>query len=150
MNALAASGLATLFDLATQTEQNLMRSPNLGRKSLAEIKDVLAAHGLALGTMFPEVRTDGDSPAQGTRKHARDPKAAIRKSLRNAYRWYRELAEQGCPSAHNLLGYMHYTGRGTSKSRMVAADHFAVAARLGHALAAQNHRLCLREPGGRA
>ena len=27
----------------------LLKTPNLGRKSLTEIKDVLAAHGLALG-----------------------------------------------------------------------------------------------------
>jgi TPR repeat protein len=147
MNALAASGFATLFELVTQTEQELMRSPNLGRKSLAEIKDVLATHGLALGTIFPEVQADAISPIQ--KKRGSDQKATTRKCLQNAYRWYRELAEQGYPSAHNLLGYMHYTGRGASKSRMVAADHFATAAKLGHALAAQNHHLCFHDGRGR-
>ena len=33
-----------------ETEVELLKTPNLGKKSLTEIKDALAARGLALGT----------------------------------------------------------------------------------------------------
>ena len=36
-------------DLVTRKESDLLRTPNLGRKSLNEIKEVLAARGLSLG-----------------------------------------------------------------------------------------------------
>jgi DNA-directed RNA polymerase subunit alpha len=32
-----------------RTEVELLRTPNLGKKSLTEIKDTLASHGLSLG-----------------------------------------------------------------------------------------------------
>jgi DNA-directed RNA polymerase subunit alpha len=32
-----------------RTEVELLKTPNLGKKSLTEIKDVLAQHGLSLG-----------------------------------------------------------------------------------------------------
>jgi len=35
--------------LIQRTENELLKTPNLGRKSLNEIKDVLAARGLSLG-----------------------------------------------------------------------------------------------------
>jgi DNA-directed RNA polymerase subunit alpha len=35
--------------LIQRTENELLKTPNLGRKSLNEIKEVLAAHGLTLG-----------------------------------------------------------------------------------------------------
>lgn len=36
-------------DLIQRTENELLKTPNLGRKSLNEIKEVLASHGLTLG-----------------------------------------------------------------------------------------------------
>ncbi|MFQ5488995.1 MAG: DNA-directed RNA polymerase subunit alpha C-terminal domain-containing protein, partial [Gammaproteobacteria bacterium] len=36
-------------DLIQRTEVELLKTPNLGKKSLTEIKDVLATHGLSLG-----------------------------------------------------------------------------------------------------
>ncbi|MEC7250462.1 MAG: DNA-directed RNA polymerase subunit alpha C-terminal domain-containing protein, partial [Pseudomonadota bacterium] len=36
-------------DLIQRTEVELLKTPNLGKKSLTEIKDVLAARGLSLG-----------------------------------------------------------------------------------------------------
>ena len=36
-------------DLIQRTEIELLKTPNLGKKSLTEIKDVLASRGLSLG-----------------------------------------------------------------------------------------------------
>ena len=43
-----AMGLKTLGDLVKKTERDFMLEPNLGKKSLLEIKDALARHGLRL------------------------------------------------------------------------------------------------------
>ena len=40
---------SALRQLAERTETELLKTPNLGRKSLNEIKEVLAARGLTLG-----------------------------------------------------------------------------------------------------
>ena len=46
---LKAENINYIGDLVIRTEVELLRTPNLGKKSLTEIKDVLAAHGLTLG-----------------------------------------------------------------------------------------------------
>ncbi|GAB6043048.1 DNA-directed RNA polymerase subunit alpha [Endothiovibrio diazotrophicus] len=48
-NCLKAESIYYIGDLIQRTEVELLKTPNLGKKSLTEIKDVLAAHGLALG-----------------------------------------------------------------------------------------------------
>ena len=48
-NCLKAESINYIGDLVIKTEVELLRTPNLGKKSLTEIKDVLAAHGLSLG-----------------------------------------------------------------------------------------------------
>ncbi len=49
-NCLKAENIFFIGDLVQRTEADLLRTPNLGKKSLTEIKNVLAAHGLSLGT----------------------------------------------------------------------------------------------------
>ncbi|MBT8144395.1 MAG: DNA-directed RNA polymerase subunit alpha [Gammaproteobacteria bacterium] len=49
-NCLKAESINYIGDLVQRTEVELLRTPNLGKKSLTEIKEVLASHGLALGT----------------------------------------------------------------------------------------------------
>lgn len=49
-NCLKAENIFFIGDLVQRTEGDLLKTPNLGKKSLTEIKNVLAAHGLALGT----------------------------------------------------------------------------------------------------
>jgi len=49
-NCLKAENIFYIGDLVQRTEGDLLKTPNLGKKSLTEIKSVLAAHGLALGT----------------------------------------------------------------------------------------------------
>lgn len=48
-NCLKAENIYYIGDLIQRTENELLKTPNLGRKSLNEIKDVLAARGLTLG-----------------------------------------------------------------------------------------------------
>ncbi|MDN5864958.1 MAG: DNA-directed RNA polymerase subunit alpha [Gammaproteobacteria bacterium] len=48
-NALHAEEINYVGDLVQKTEEDLLKTPNLGRKSLTEIKDVLARHELSLG-----------------------------------------------------------------------------------------------------
>ncbi len=49
-NCLKAEHIQYVGDLVQRSETELLKTPNLGKKSLTEIKTVLAAHDLALGT----------------------------------------------------------------------------------------------------
>jgi DNA-directed RNA polymerase subunit alpha len=48
-NCLKAEDIYYIGDLIQRTENELLKTPNLGRKSLNEIKEVLASRGLTLG-----------------------------------------------------------------------------------------------------
>jgi DNA-directed RNA polymerase subunit alpha len=56
-NCLKAENIYYIGDLVQRTETELLKTPNLGRKSLNEIKEVLASRGLTLG-----MRLDGWPP----------------------------------------------------------------------------------------
>jgi DNA-directed RNA polymerase subunit alpha len=48
-NCLKAENIYYIGDLIQRTEVELLKTPNLGKKSLTEIKDILASRGLSLG-----------------------------------------------------------------------------------------------------
>ena len=48
-NCLKAENIYYIGDLVQRSENDLLKTPNLGKKSLTEIKTVLAQRGLALG-----------------------------------------------------------------------------------------------------
>ena len=48
-NCLKAENANYIGDLVQKTENELLRTPNLGKKSLNEIKEILSSHGLSLG-----------------------------------------------------------------------------------------------------
>ncbi len=48
-NCLKAENIYYIGDLIQRSESELLKTPNLGKKSLTEIKDVLASRGLSLG-----------------------------------------------------------------------------------------------------
>jgi len=48
-NCLKAENINFIGDLVLKTENELLKTPNLGKKSLTEIKDVLSARNLSLG-----------------------------------------------------------------------------------------------------
>ena len=51
-NCLKAENIHYIGDLVTRLESDLLRTPNLGKKSLNEIKEVLASRGLSLGLVL--------------------------------------------------------------------------------------------------
>jgi hypothetical protein len=53
-NCLGQNNIATIGDLIQFTEWELLRLPNLGRKSLKEINEALAVLGLRLGMSFED------------------------------------------------------------------------------------------------
>lgn len=57
-NCLKAESIFYIGDLVQRNESDLLKTPNLGKKSLTEIKTVLSAHGLSLG-----MRLDNWPPA---------------------------------------------------------------------------------------
>ena len=48
-NCLKAESIYYIGDLIHRNESDLLKAPNLGRKSLNEIKDILSSKGLSLG-----------------------------------------------------------------------------------------------------
>ena len=66
-NCLKGENIFYIGDLVQQEEMNLLKTPNLGKKSLNEIKAVLASRGLSLG-----MRLEGWPPAD-----LRDPGLVI-------------------------------------------------------------------------
>tara|TARA_Y100001936_G_scaffold195457_1_gene195638 strand:- start:2484 stop:3464 length:981 start_codon:yes stop_codon:yes gene_type:complete len=51
-NCLKAENIYYIGDLVTRMESDLLRTPNLGKKSLNEIKEVLLSRGLSLGLIL--------------------------------------------------------------------------------------------------
>ena len=70
-NCLKAENIYYIGDLVQRTEVELLKTPNLGKKSLTEIKDVLASKGLSLGMRLeswpPAGLRDEDRLQTGTR-----------------------------------------------------------------------------------
>ena len=62
-NCLKAENIYYIGDLIQRTENELLKTPNLGRKSLNEIKEVLASRGLTLGMKLE------NWPPAGLEKH---------------------------------------------------------------------------------
>ncbi len=63
-NCLKAENIYYIGDLIQRTEVELLKTPNLGKKSLTEIKDVLDSRGLSLGMRlenWPPVSLRGDN-----------------------------------------------------------------------------------------
>jgi DNA-directed RNA polymerase subunit alpha len=67
-NCLKAENIYYIGDLIQRTEVELLKTPNLGKKSLTEIKDVLASRGLSLGMRlenWPPASLKGDDRILG-------------------------------------------------------------------------------------
>ena len=60
-NCLKTEGICTVAHLAMMTEAELMRMPNFGRRTLSEVKEILAGLGVSLGEaaiLTPEQQLD--------------------------------------------------------------------------------------------
>jgi DNA-directed RNA polymerase subunit alpha len=53
-NCLKNANISTIRELVQKTEQDMLKTKNFGRKSLNEIKEILASMGLSLGMKFDE------------------------------------------------------------------------------------------------
>jgi DNA-directed RNA polymerase subunit alpha len=53
-NCLKNNNIVYIGDLVQKSEQEMLRTPNFGRKSLNEIKEVLAQMNLRLGMEIPD------------------------------------------------------------------------------------------------
>jgi hypothetical protein len=62
-NCLKAENIYYIGDLIQRTETELLKTPNLGRKSLNEIKEVLASRGLTSGHEARKLAPDGPGKA---------------------------------------------------------------------------------------
>ena len=65
-NCLKAESIYYIGDLIQRTEVELLKTPNLGKKSLTEIKDVLASRGLSLGMRLENWPPPGLSESRNT------------------------------------------------------------------------------------
>ncbi len=65
-NCLKAENIYLIGDLIQRTEVELLKTPNLGKKSLTEIKDVLATRGLSLGMRLENWPPEGVQKNIGT------------------------------------------------------------------------------------
>lgn len=66
-NCLKAENIFLIGDLIQRTELELLKTPNLGKKSLTEIKDVLATKGLSLGMRLESWPPAGIDRKEGIR-----------------------------------------------------------------------------------
>ncbi len=64
-NCLKAEDIFYIGDLVQKSEQELLKAPNLGKKSLTEIKEVLVAHGLSLGMRIENWPPENLPPVAG-------------------------------------------------------------------------------------
>jgi len=62
-NCLKAENIHYIGDLVQRNESDLLKAPNLGRKSLNEIKDILSSKGLSLGMVVENWTVAGQIPA---------------------------------------------------------------------------------------
>jgi len=69
-NCLKAESIYYIGDLIQRTEVELLKTPNLGKKSLTEIKDVLASHGLSLGMRLENWPPASLKDKESERSHA--------------------------------------------------------------------------------
>lgn len=65
-NCLKAENIFLIGDLVQRTESDLLKTPNLGKKSLTEIKSVLSAHGLSLGSRIENWRSNGQDSSKNS------------------------------------------------------------------------------------
>ena len=62
-NCLEAADIITIRDLVTKTEPEMLKYRNFGRKSLNEIKTILAEMGLSFGMALDgETEKEGEEP----------------------------------------------------------------------------------------
>lgn len=91
-NCLAAESIKYVGDLVQRTERELFLIPNLGKKSLDEIKQVLAGYNLSLNTKIAEWPPEELEPSHV----CGDVMQSAKHSLNYALRVAADKAHQNC------------------------------------------------------
>lgn len=129
-NVLDGMRIQTLAELVCLSDVDLLRSPNLGRKSLSEIHQVLNSQGLSLG-MKLEVPSSAEvqeiDPAKALNQ-------VICKSIAGRVEFLVQASRDGCTSADIHLGRMYLEGAGVATDFRKARVYFVRAARKGNLL----------------
>jgi TPR repeat protein len=140
-NALRLMKIERIGDLAGLSEAYLMHSPNIGRKSLYEIKDALAEFGLTLGMVFdspPEITNQRPAPVDRTVDDW------IVRCTAKRLPFLEQASRDGYSSADVHLGRIYLEGVGIRCDYRKARLFFIRAARRGNALGYWNLALMYR------
>jgi DNA-directed RNA polymerase subunit alpha len=76
-NCLKAANIRTIGDLLQRTESEMLKYRNFGKKSLTEIKEVLAKMGLSLGMKLPRPEGALPPPSQEAARDAGQEKVTV-------------------------------------------------------------------------
>jgi hypothetical protein len=122
-NCMKNAGIRTVRQLVQKTEADLLRTKNFGRKSLKEIKQVLANLGLALGMKIIDEPAKKAPPA---RKAPEAPESVgWRTTDEDEVKRRRERAEKEAmsvgpvPGTHPVFGTFTVTRKGTQRIHQV-------------------------------
>jgi hypothetical protein len=129
-NVLDGMQIETLAELVCLSDVDLLRSPNLGRKSLSEIHQVLNSQGLSLGM---KLEVPGSVEAQEI-DSAKALNQVICNSIAGRVKFLVQASLHGCTSADIHLGRMCLEGVGVRTSFRKARVYFVRAARKGNRL----------------
>ena len=124
-NALEAEDIYYLYELVEKTEMELRKIPNLGSKSLIDVKTVLISLDWELGQQL-------DAETQynlAVRYYEGDE---VERSLTRAFDLYTKAARKGHAESQYSLAYMYSKGEGTTKNLQKAIRLWTEAAYQGH------------------
>lgn len=138
-NAIGALGISRLEELAFLAERDLYRLPNLGKKSIQEIRETLAVYGMSLGTseVAPVI-------ASSPQKEETDVDALIRQYINKRIPFLEAASRSGCGAADNHLGRIYLEGQGVLRDCRKARLYFIRAARRGCSIGYINLALIYR------
>lgn len=93
MNCFVSEGIKQVKDLVQRTEVELFRMPGFGKKSLEEVKEVLASYNLRLNTKLLDEYPSGNMPPQPILPSVNQ---SVRHSLNYALRVAADRAHSNC------------------------------------------------------
>jgi TPR repeat protein len=138
-NVIATLGVTRLEELACFEERDLYRLANLGKKSVLEIRDALAANGLALGKSPPTTTVEPRPP-----KPEADLEDVIRQCIARRIPFLESASLAGCAAADNHLGRIYLEGLGVPRDYRKARVLFIRPSRRGCRLGDFNLALIYR------
>lgn len=140
-NVLASMPIHDLRDLTELSERDLYRLPNLGKKSVTEIREVLTGYGLSLGMKFA---AQENSPKDSVQKAKTTVDEWIHLFARQRVPFLEKASLAGSAAASNHLGRLYLEGVGVGQCYRKARVLFIHATRRGCRLGFANLALIYR------